>query len=482
MATTSSAISHISTGSEPILSRTEIVARAATPTPPTSATQAPFPPEPKPELPLPQKPAPPPPRTQQSVFEQYALYGLAGKIVRTLAPHTEAQPEAILLQLLAAFGNIIGAGPHCMVGPTRHSLNLFVVLVGESSKARKGTSWNQIARLFAGVDPAWVANRITSERVTPRGLTSLLGQQQTGDRRLLLLAEELASMLHTMGRSRSQLSPLLRSAWDSGTLRMLTSDRSPQAGRGHLSLIGHITRRELDDSLHRTDTHNGFANRCLWACVQRIRCLPEGGDVPAQELAALADDLRRACEWAAREPELVLRRDQEAGELWSSYYATLSQAADEVHGTATGRAEAQVLRISALYATLDCSPLIRLPHLQAALALWDYCADSAAFLFGTCVGDAVTDRIHEALQAAEDGLTREQIRTLFQGHVSSSAIQEALERLTHLGVACSRSVPGRRRPATLWSAVDPYATGEEEASQPFESFGQQMLDSILKSI
>jgi hypothetical protein len=65
-----------------------------------------------------------------SVFDRYALYGLAGEAVRTLAPHTEAQPEAILLQLLAAFGNILGPGPHCMVGATRHTLNLFVVLVG----------------------------------------------------------------------------------------------------------------------------------------------------------------------------------------------------------------------------------------------------------------------------------------------------------------------------------------------------------------
>jgi hypothetical protein len=484
MASKHTGISHFSTLTEPVLSSTETVAPAAAPASQTSVSPAPFPPKPEPDPPRPQKlaPAPAPPQTQQSVFEQYALYGLAGKIVRTLAPHTEAQPQAILLQLLAAFGNIIGAGPHCMVGATRHSLNLFVILVGESSKARKGTSWNQIARLFADVDPAWTANRVTSERVTPRGLTSLLAQEQAGDQRLLVLAEELASMLHTMGRSRSQLSPLLRSAWDSGTLRMLASDRSLQASRGHLSLIGHITQRELDASLHRTDTHNGFANRCLWACVQRIQCLPDGGDVPAEELAALARDLSRAREWAAREPEIVLRRDQEAGELWNSCYATLSQATDEVHGTATGRAEAQVLRLSALYATLDCSPLIRLPHLQAALALWDYCAGSAAFLFGTCVGDPITDRIHEALHSAEDGLSREQIRILFHGHVSSAAIQEALERLTHLGVARSRSVPGRRRPTTLWSADDPSAPWQEETSQPGESFGQQVLDSILRSI
>jgi hypothetical protein len=242
--------------------------------------------------------------SRRSIFDQYALYGLAGHAVRTFAPHTEAQPEAILLQPLAAFGNVVGAGPHCMVGATRHTLNLFVVLVGESSKARKGTSWNQIAHLFAEVDRTWAENRITSARLTARGLIGILGQQ-AGDRRLLVLAEELASVLHTMGRSRSQLSPLLRCAWDSGTLRMLDGDRLLQASGGHLSLIGHITQRELAESLHRTEAHNGFANRCLWACVQRIRCLPDGGSVAANELSAIACDLRRAVEWAQGQTEIL---------------------------------------------------------------------------------------------------------------------------------------------------------------------------------
>src|SRR5271154_4393566 len=121
------------------------------------------------------------------MFEQYVLYGIAGEAVRTLAPHTEAQPEAILLQLLAAFGNVIGPGPHCMVGATRHTLNLFVVLVGESSKARKGTSWNQISQLFTEVDRPWTENRVASARLPARGLVGILGREQAGDRRLLVL-------------------------------------------------------------------------------------------------------------------------------------------------------------------------------------------------------------------------------------------------------------------------------------------------------
>jgi hypothetical protein len=92
------------------------------------------------------------------ILAEAALYGVAGLAVCGLAPHSEAHPAAILLQLLAAFGNAVGPAPHCMVDATRHGLNLFVVLVGESSKARKGTSWNQIRRLFAEVDRPWSTN------------------------------------------------------------------------------------------------------------------------------------------------------------------------------------------------------------------------------------------------------------------------------------------------------------------------------------
>jgi hypothetical protein len=332
------------------------------------------------------------------------------------------------------------------------------------------TSWNQISQLFAEVDRAWTDHRVTSARLTARGLVGILGREQAGDRRLLVLAEELASVLHTMGRSRSQLSPLLRCAWDNGTLRMLDRDRLLQASGGHLSLIGHITQRELAESLHRTEAHNGFANRCLWACVQRSRCLPDGGNLGAEELSAIARGLRRAVEWAQSQTEILFRRDQAASKLWNNYYATLSQDRSGLHGTATGRAEAQVLRISAIYAALDCSSIIQLPHLQAALALWDYCSASAASLFGTCVGDSIADRIREALQASPDGLTRNEIRNLFRGHVSSGSIDQALERLSSLELATSRYVSGRSRVRRiiLWSAVDheDKEPMEEETPEP----------------
>ena len=83
--------------------------------------------------------SPRPCASSNPILGDAALYGVAGLAVCGLAPHSEAHPAAILLQLLAAFGNAVGPAPHCMVDATRHGLNLFVVLVGESSKARKGT-------------------------------------------------------------------------------------------------------------------------------------------------------------------------------------------------------------------------------------------------------------------------------------------------------------------------------------------------------
>src|SRR5262249_10023627 len=41
-----------------------------------------------------------------------AYYGLAGDIVRTIAPHTEAAEEALLVQLLVAYGSVIGRNAH----------------------------------------------------------------------------------------------------------------------------------------------------------------------------------------------------------------------------------------------------------------------------------------------------------------------------------------------------------------------------------
>jgi hypothetical protein len=216
--------------------------------------------------------------------------------------------------------------PHCMVDATRHGLNLFVVLVDESSKARKGTSWNQIRRLLSEVDHHWVTERVTTARLASAALIhDLRDQQPATDRRLLVLSEEFAAVLHDLGRTKGRLSPLLRSAWDSGDLCALDGRRSIHATGTHISLIAHITQRELAQHLHPTEAHNGFANRCLWTAVQRSQCLPEGGNIGSHELSAVAAELRRAHDWVRNAGSMRLTRDDQARDLWHECYPALSQ-------------------------------------------------------------------------------------------------------------------------------------------------------------
>ena len=60
-----------------------------------------------------------------------AFHGVAGEFVRIVEPHTEADPVALLVQFLTAFGNIIGRTAFYRVEADHHHGKLFVVLVGE---------------------------------------------------------------------------------------------------------------------------------------------------------------------------------------------------------------------------------------------------------------------------------------------------------------------------------------------------------------
>ena len=256
---------------------------------------------------------------------------------------------------------------------------------------------------------------------------------------------------------------MLRCAWDSGDLRSLDGRQPIQATRTHISLIAHITQRELTENLHPTEAHNGFANRCLWTAVQRSQCLPEGGNLDAHELSAVATELRRALDWVGDAHTIRLSRDEQARTRWHECYPVLSQARPDLYGAATSRAEAQVLRLSAIYAVLDCSSSIGLPHLQAALAVWDYCSASASLFFGTSTGDHTADRILDAINASTNGLSRTQMSALFHGHLSSDRIEAALQQLVSLGAIQPTSQPSAGRPSTLWSATaEAQSMGGEE--------------------
>ena len=119
----------------------------------------------------------------------------------------------------------------------------------------------------------------------------------------------------------------------------------------------------------------------------------------------------------------------------------------------TARAEAQTVRLALLYALLDGKGEIDAPHLQAALAVWEYCEASAAHIFGNALGDPVADEILRALQqACNDGMTRTAISNLFGRHKSGDRLGAALALLTTRGRARMEMKESGGRPVETWFA------------------------------
>ncbi len=421
-----------------------------------------------------------------------AFHGLAGDLVRALEPHTEADPAALLSSFFVAFGNLIGRTAYFVAEADKHYLNLFLVLVGTSSKGRKGVSFRRIQAMLGELDADWESSRIHSglssgegliwavrdpiEKQEPirdkraiTGYQTLITDEGISDKRLLCLETEFASVLRVLSREGNTLSAIMRNAWDTGTLTALTKNSPAHATGAHVSIIGHISKEELLRYLESTEAGNGFANRFLWSCVRRSKCLPEGGQPNPSELNAITDRLKDCIRFARGTGQM--ERDQEARELWHEVYPDLSEGKPGLLGAMIARAEAQVMRLACIYALLDRSSVVRVEHLRAALAFWRYCEESARYIFGDSLGDPIADELLQVLRERPDGMTRWEITGHFGRNKPSSALVGALGSLLESGLARSEKEASGGRPAERWFATAPPPTPPDEEYEVHEETG-----------
>lgn len=408
------------------------------------------------------------PQPSREVF-----HGLMGQFVELVGPQSEADPMALLIQLMVVIGSIIGRGPYFKVESTFHRVILFIVLVGSTSKGRKGTSWGHVTSIARLVDELWAKDRTASGLSSGEGLiaqvkdpiTRLHPIKKQGriegyeeviedpgveDKRCLIIESEFASPLKVIQREGNTLSPVVRDAWDGNDLGTLTKNNRIRATNPHISINGHITQTELLRELNQTEVANGFANRFAFFCVKRSKCLPEGGSVNEEQLQSLARQIKEAVTFAKNVQQV--RFDEDARRMWHKVYPTLSQGRPGMLGNLTGRAEAQVIRFSLIYALLDKSSLIKPDHLLAALALWQYSEDSCAHIFGDRLGNAVADEIYSQLSASATGLTRTEMRDAFSRNRKQHEIDSALQLLESLGLAFEVEESSGGRPVERWFA------------------------------
>jgi hypothetical protein len=403
------------------------------------------------------------------VLADEAFQGLPGRVVRAVEPHTEADPAALLITLLAAVGVMLDRVAYLLAGDSEHAARVWPLIIGKTAGGLKGTSWSAIARIILAADPTF-AEQIDHGLSSGEGMIERVcdgcGEpgdkgyaEEVADKRLLIVESEFAAVLGKAKREGNVLSETMRQAWDGSRLSTLTRKANRLSATGtHIGIIGHITPTELRIKLSESDVTGGLMNRFLPVYSQRSKKLPDGGSTPATVVDMAGSELAAALKRAGstRGP---ISRDVDATELWRSVYDELTpEVPDGALASVVARAVPQVLRLSLIYALLDehdGEVQIRAEHMQAALAVWRYVEASARLTFGDMQTNRDFNKLAAAIDATDgEGMTRDEIRNLFGGHKNRNALDELLHDLTSTGDYEAVTEPTAGRSATRYLAVE----------------------------
>jgi hypothetical protein len=416
-----------------------------------------------------------PPRMHDTwpVLDAAARYGLAGDVVHLFEPHTEADSVALLVSFLSEVGAMVGRAPHLILDGGYHPLLFWPVLVGKSSKSRKGTADKRIDALCRLVDETWTRGECRGTLSSGEGLAFAVrdaqykeepikqnggnssGETRTTlvdsgveDKRLFLVQSEFGAVLKVMEREGNSLSGVLRDAWDGKDLTPMTKANRIRATAPHIAIVGHVTKDELLRNLNSTEACNGFGNRFVWLAVQRSKELPFPSSPDPSTIHALSRRIQVQIQTARTMSTLSL---SECGrDVWKALYHDLSAERPGLAGDLLGRAEAQVMRLAALYALLDGVSVIDSIHLRPACALWQYAEASTKYIFGDSTGDPYADTILRTLRGQGE-LDDTSISVIFVKNLSAARLGQAKTLLVDAGLARCSTVNTGGRPRMLWT-------------------------------
>jgi hypothetical protein len=341
-------------------------------------------------------------------FDSPVFSGIAGEIVQAIDPLTEADPMAVLIQLLAGFGVMVGHGPR-MTFPDEQFTNIHVCIVGTTEEGKKGTALKRAKQVLSWIDPAFVAKRCFGgvrsgqamiEQVCDalfRGVDKNTGEPKivhegAEDKRWFMVEEEFGSTLIMCRSENSILSHMIRESFDSGNLRNVAIGTPLCATSAQVGANGHITPKEFTDLLRNTTLHlNGFCNRFAFTCSVKSKEMRRGNIWIVPGAQEFQKRLQKAYPWARKVRHIAWTEG--AKDLWEhSVYAEVNRVHGNILDEVANRGNAIVPRIAGIQALLNDSrhskredtAVVGRWHLESAIELWrSYCVPSARFIFGS---------------------------------------------------------------------------------------------------
>lgn len=406
-------------------------------------------------------------------------------IVDTACATSEAHPVAVAANVLTMFCAMVGRGLVQFIGDAALHARLFILIVGKSGKARKGTAEHTPLRIFRTADEILRERLKTADRLrihagglsTGEGLVYAIrdadeGKEDAGvnDKRLLVVEPEFDNVLAHVKREGNTLSATIRNLWDGRDLEPMSKSgqkSGERATRPHVVITGHITGFELREKSTETDAANGLLNRFITVFVHRPKLVPLPEPTPEVRIRHLAERMAAAIEAATdgnyhANNKTEIRLGEEAREFWCEQYPQLSRDREGKGGSLMARAEVYARMLAMIFCLMDGRREIEPCDLRAALAWVDYWRQSVDYIYRMADEDGEMDpftlQVFEAIRA-KPGITATELSGVFHRNKSRNEIKRALENLVGMAPPL---VEARKRPTAGRAAIEyhPYAAPE----------------------
>ncbi len=395
-----------------------------------------------------------PPRMHEDGFPP-----LIRAITEAACSSSEAHPVAVAANVLIFFCAMIGRAVFQRIGDASIHCRVFLLIVGKSGKARKGTAETTVREVFRRADEIIRKRLGTSDRLRYHGGGLSTGEgvawairdpreaddngkgADTGieDKRLLVIESEMDNSLSQVKRDNNTLSATIRNLFDGRDMEPLTKTNQIKATRPHVVIGGHITSHELREKTTANEVANGLLNRFMMLYVFRPKLVPLPEPTPEETLAGLAARVADAV-LAANGGDLHGNNTREARlsaaarQLWIEQYPRLTRDRDGKGGSLLARSEMYARMLAMIFAAMDGRLEIEPRDLRSAIAWVEYWHASVTYIFN-CEDDegSLDPFISEVLAVitAQPGITL----SALQDHWNRKRIKQvkhALEVLLNL--------------------------------------------------
>ena len=327
-------------------------------------------------------------------------------IVEAACSNSEAHEVAVAANVIAYFSAIIGRGVYQRIGDVEIHCRPFVLIVGKSGKARKGTAEATVRKIFKlsekicrerhGIDEPLLVH--TGGLSTGEGMAYMIrdplapdnkgrgGDPGVPDKRMLAIESEFDNVFTQLRRDSNTLSATLRNVFDGRDIEPMTKTNPIKATKPHVVLVGHITAHELREKSTDNDVANGLLNRLMMLHVFRPKlvALPKPTkDEKLQELAGrAADAIRLATDGDVHGNNIwEVTLSEAAQTLWVGKYEHVTRDREGKGGSLLARSEMYARMFAMIFATMDGRRLIEPRDLEAAFAWLEYWAASVTYVF-----------------------------------------------------------------------------------------------------